>query len=242
MRVVSVSKSESYHSAAGNIVERKGCKRVPGRRAGGKRKNRFRTSSMPTAISKERKPLQSKGVVMMMEQAIPEYQITEPYPPVCAERPNRVYAGAMLDNIGGCHSEMSTVSLYFYNHLMTHAREDVAKIFHDMSITEMHHLEIFGTLARQLGENPRLWSRRGEGKVYWSPGCNHYPTALRPMLVNAISGEKAAIRKYEAQAKFIRDANVVENLRRNIADERVHVAMLSQLLRRYCAGPQQKND
>lgn len=169
-----------------------------------------------------------------MEQTMPEFQITQPYPLICAERPNRVYAGAMLDNIGGCNSEMSAVSLYFFNHLAAHRLEEVAKVFHDISMSEMRHLEIFGTLARQLGETPRLWTRRGEGKVYWSPGCNHYPTALRPMLTNAISTEKAAVRKYEAQAKFIRDANVVENLRRIIADERLHITMLTQLYRKYC--------
>lgn len=175
-----------------------------------------------------------------MEQTMPEFHINQPYPPVCAQRPNRVYAGAMLDNIGGCNSEMSTVSLYLFNHLVSYRLEDVAKVFHDISMAEMRHLEIFGALARQLGETPRLWTRRGDGKVYWSPGCNHYPTALRPMLVNAISGEKAAIRKYEAQAKFIRDDNVVENLNRIIADERLHVTMLTQLYRKHCLSEAEK--
>lgn len=168
-----------------------------------------------------------------MQQTIPEFEITQSYPSIHVERPNRVYAGAMLDNIGGCNSEMSAVSLCFFNHLAAYRLEDVAKVFHDISMTEMRHLEIFGTLARQLGETPRLWTRRGEGKVYWSPGYNHYPTALRPMLTNAISSERAAVRKYEAQAKFIRDANVVENLRRIIADERMHVTMLTQLYRKH---------
>ena len=169
-----------------------------------------------------------------MEQTMPEYQISQPYPPVCAQRPNRLYAGAMLDNIGGCNSEMSAVSLYLYNQLVSSRLEDVAETFRAIGRVEMRHLEIFGTLPRQRGEPPRLWTRRGEGKVYWSPGCNQYPTALRPMLLHAISGEKAAIRKYEAQAKCIRDENVVENLKRIIADERLHVAMLTQLYRKHC--------
>lgn len=169
-----------------------------------------------------------------MEQTMPEYQISQPYPPVCAQRPNRLYAGAMLDNIGGCNSEMSAISLCLFNQLVSSKLEDVAETFHAIGKTQMRHLEIFGTLAHQLGESPRLWTRRGEGKVYWSPGCNQYPTALRPMLLHAVSGEKAAIRKYEAQAKFIRDDNVVQNLKRIIADERLHLAMLTQLFRKYC--------
>ena len=168
-----------------------------------------------------------------MDNSKIEYHMNQPYPDICAERPNRIYAGAMLDNMAGYHSEMSAVSLYFFNSLAAYKYDDVAQAFHQISMVEMHHLEIFGILARQLGEWPRLWTRRGEGKVYWSPGYNHYPMPLRPMLMSAISGEKAAIRKYEAQARCIKDQNVVANLKRILADERLHAAILEQLFHRY---------
>ena len=51
--------------------------------------------------------------------------------------------------------------------------------------------------------------------------------------MSAISGEKAAIRKYEAQARCIKDQNVVANLKRILADERLHAAILEQLFHRY---------
>ena len=41
-----------------------------------------------------------------------------PYPPVEACRPNPGYAMAILSNIGACNSEMSAVSLYFYNSIV----------------------------------------------------------------------------------------------------------------------------
>lgn len=114
-----------------------------------------------------------------MVQTQPEsvaYQAATPYPPIKVTAKNPRYAAAMLDNMGGQISEMSAVALYFYNHLITSDCKEVADTFHHISIVEMHHLEIFGSLALLLGENPRLWSRRGRsGYVFWSPGYLRYP-------------------------------------------------------------------
>ena len=67
-----------------------------------------------------------------------------PYPPIRITKQNKSYAQAMLDNMGGRVSEMSAVSLYFYNHLITEKFPEVAELFHKISVTEMRHLEIFG--------------------------------------------------------------------------------------------------
>ena len=56
---------------------------------------------------------------------------------------------------------MSAISLYVFNHLITEYNPDVSAVFHKVSIVEMHHLEIFGNLAQQLGEEPRLWTQHG---------------------------------------------------------------------------------
>ena len=42
-----------------------------------------------------------------------------PYPPVKVDGKNPQYAAAILSNIGSCNSEMTAVSLYFYNSLST---------------------------------------------------------------------------------------------------------------------------
>ena len=42
-----------------------------------------------------------------------------PYPPVKVDGKNPQYAAAILSNIGSCNSEMTAVSLYFYNSLIT---------------------------------------------------------------------------------------------------------------------------
>ena len=85
-----------------------------------------------------------------------------PYPPVkilCCSRANGF---AMLDNMGGMNSEMTVVSQYLYSSLVLEACDlELSSIFAAINRVEMHHLQIFGQLATQLGMDPKLWTRRG---------------------------------------------------------------------------------
>ena len=151
---------------------------------------------------------------------LPKCQSNLPYPPIKPECKNPMYAHAMLSNIGSANSEMTAISLYIYNRFVTAQKDDIAQIFHKISVVEMHHLNIFGTLAVQL--NRRM--------VYWTPQYNHYPTELKPLLQNSLSGELKTIEKYKTQARRIKDANIVENLERIILDEECHVEIYKALL------------
>ncbi len=154
-----------------------------------------------------------------------------PYPPVQAESHCKDYGYAMLSNVGSDNSEMTAISLYFYNSVFLHPKYgDFAQCFHRISIVEMHHLNIFATLAYQLGLDPRLWSRKNNDMCYWTPAYNCYPRMVRAMIENAIQGEQAAIEKYTEQAETIQDANIVENLHRIILDEQHHIEVFHSML------------
>lgn len=155
------------------------------------------------------------------------------YPPVKVCRQNPAYAKMMLDNVGGLNSEMTAVSLYFYNHLVLDEYKDAAEAFKRISVVEMHHLAIFGHLSMQLGEDPRLWTQCGCRKKYWSPSYNNYPVCICPLLKNALSGELAAIRKYEAQCRCIEDKGITDCIRRIIEDEKIHVEIFEKLAQKY---------
>jgi len=158
----------------------------------------------------------------------------KPYPPVRITGQNCCYAKWMLDNIGGSHSEMSTISLYFYDNLMTNEKyADIAYIFHKISIVEMHHLSIFGQLALLLGASPRLWSYNRGRKMYWTPAYNHYSTTLEDLLITALNGERAAIEKYEKQCLLIEDPCITDTLKRIILDEKIHVELIEMMIKEY---------
>lgn len=163
------------------------------------------------------------------------YSSEQPYPPIKVNECNPFYGRLMLDNIGGSNSEISAVTLYFYNNLITSTHDDIAYIFHKISIVEMHHLEIFGKLSFQLGENPRLWTYKGRSRnlFYWTPGYNKYPMELCNLLSNSIKSEKAAVEKYTNQIEIIKNTNIIANLKRIIEDERIHINIFENLYNEY---------
>lgn len=161
------------------------------------------------------------------------YRAPEPYPPVRVEARNPRYGAAMLDNMGGNSSEMSAVSRYLYDQIVTAGMPEVAEAFQELSIVEMHHLRIFGTLAFQLGMDPRLWSVRQGRRFWWAPEYLQYPRKLGPILQYALREEQAVIRKYENQLRWIRDGCIVELLKRILQDERLHIELLGSLLDSY---------
>ena len=103
--------------------------------------------------------------------------------------------------------------------------EELAQTFHEVALVELHHLEIFGALAVQLGAEPRLWSVQRGRRVWWSPEYNQYNRMMGPLLQSAVRAEEASIRIYENQARWIGDENVRANLRRVLADERCHLEL-----------------
>lgn len=155
-----------------------------------------------------------------------------PYPKIEPESRNREYALAMLSNVGSSNSEMTAVSLYFYNHVILEpSYAAFSKCFEEISIAEMHHLEMFATLSFEMGADPRLWSNRNGKMVYWTPEYNNYPREVRNVITNSIQSEQAAIRKYKAQAANIKDKNVVSILNRIILDEERHIEIFEEMLK-----------
>lgn len=155
----------------------------------------------------------------------------KPYPPIQVERQNPRYASEILSNIGACSSEISAVSLYLYNNIiLTETNKEFAEIFHKISVVEMHHLQIFGQLARMLGADPRLWTYGTNRPCYWSPACNRYPRQLDALLQNCLRGEQDTIVKYRRQSEQIQDAYVADMLHRIILDEELHAQVFAEML------------
>lgn len=160
-----------------------------------------------------------------------EARVNLPYPPIKPMSQNPEYALAMLSNVGSRNSEMTAVSLYFYNSVILDPNyADLARCFREISIVEMHHMDMFADLAYKMGADPRLWSVQNRRKSYWTPAYNQYPREIRDVIINSIEGEKVAIQKYDYQANTIRDPNIVNILRRIIMDEERHIEIFNSML------------
>ena len=164
-----------------------------------------------------------------------KYKADEVYPPVGVCGRNERYAIAMVGNIGACNSEMSAISMYLYDSIISREiNSNLSECFRKISIVEMHHLDIFGQLAMMLGADPRLWSYTGRGPVYWSPSCISYSRELGKVLKIAIKGEQEAISTYREQCGWIKDCKVTANIERILMDEEIHLRILEQLYSELC--------
>lgn len=161
----------------------------------------------------------------------PRYRAEGPYPEVRVEGKHRQYGQAILSNVGGGESEMGSVARYLYGVFIQEGRPEVAECLEGIAVVEMHHLAIFSRLARQLGEDPRLWAPFRGRRRYWTPEYLRYPQSLDQFLRYSIDEERGAIQKYRQQALWIRDGGVTANLLRIIADEEVHIEVLTDLLK-----------
>lgn len=158
-----------------------------------------------------------------------EYKVNKPYPKVEVEAPNETYGLMILDNVGGMNSETSAICQYIYNHAIAGEDfNDLKQTFLNISMVEMHHLDIFMELSLKLEMNPRWWTCLDDQCCYWSPSYLNYPNQVSEVLQNAIDNEYQAINKYMYQASIIKDPHIVDILKRIIEDEELHIKILKQ--------------
>lgn len=159
-----------------------------------------------------------------------EYRVNKPYPEIMVERPNLNYAKILLEDYAGSISEDTAVHLYLYQHLVS---DDIwqyySKIIENISIVEMHHLEILGKLIKQLGLDPAYVSFKEDRLVPWSASYVNYTTDLAKMLDVDIMSETKAIQKYHQHYKIIDDKYIRQILLRIIEDEEVHLKIFNEL-------------
>ncbi|MGN1095659.1 MAG: manganese catalase family protein, partial [Eubacteriales bacterium] len=80
-----------------------------------------------------------------------------PYPEIRVEGENRNYARMLSMAYAGQEGELGAVLSYLYGHLVSAAQgaDMISATLECVSLTEMRHLEILGTLISMLGGDPR---------------------------------------------------------------------------------------
>lgn len=137
----------------------------------------------------------------------------------------------MLSNVGSDNSEMSAVSLYFYNSILLSPQHAAfAGAFTRSALWRCTIWTSSPPSPTRWGWTPACGASQGGRSHYWTPAYNRYPQQLPALLQNAIQGELAAIGKYRRQAETIQDANIVANLQRIIQDEEHHVRLFRSML------------
>lgn len=163
------------------------------------------------------------------------YSDPSPYPEVKVLRPNPYYAQLLMDDYAGLVSEFTAISQYIYHHIFfKDIAEELGELLENVSIIEMHHMELLGGLIKKLGGNPTISGSYSTHGNFWNGCFVYYGLQLCDRLKADIDAEYKAIHGYENHISMIDDPHVKAILKRIILDEMIHIKHFNKALNKFC--------
>lgn len=160
-------------------------------------------------------------------------KINVPYPPVKTEGKNQNYAALLTNDFAGSVSEMSAVTNYIFQSLITRNKE-IAETMKCISMVEMHHMDMLGELIVCFGSSPKIGAVSGCSIRYWNGQYLCYDEDPLSYLKVNIANENKAIETYKGRITQINDCYAKKVIERIIMDEEHHIMLFQGLLKKYC--------
>ena len=151
-----------------------------------------------------------------------------PYPRLRVEEQNASYAKLLSIPYASNGGELATVLFYTYGHFVTASCDErLSELLRCISITEMRHLEMLGSLIVMLGGSPKYWSADSRG-CFGTQNIVYHDDPQR-IIRASISMERESVEAYKKIANKITDRYVAEILHRIILDEEHHIKLFTEL-------------
>ncbi len=155
-------------------------------------------------------------------------RVDAPYPEItdATDDPNTV---AVIKNLATSRdSELNAILIYTYQSVIADkTKEDIAKIFEEISIVEMTHLDMLMHAITDFGGVPKY--EDAHGTPYATTNIN-YTMKLREMLLNNIRGEQQAIDAYNQAILRVKNESLKQLFARIIKDEELHKKAFKYIL------------
>ena len=158
-------------------------------------------------------------------QGLTVYLDSEPYPTI-DKGSDPITVRMLKEDYAGAVSEMTAVSQYIYQNILSTGNESFASAILQIGIVEMSHLDMLGDAIMALGGNPSL----GNGSIFWNGKLVNYARTLPEMLRANIEAETQAIASYERHAANTTNTSVRALLKRIIKDEQLHLRFFRETL------------
>lgn len=142
---------------------------------------------------------------------------------------------ALSPAYAGREGEMTAILQYVYQAILLGAcgEQNASETLLSIAVTEMHHLEILGTLICKLGAPPVFTSCPPYPVGYYSASCVNYVKSPAAMIQADLCGERQAVEGYRKILCKLSDERVSAVIERIIEDELVHIQALERLLCEY---------
>lgn len=134
----------------------------------------------------------------------------------------------------GREGELTAILQYVYQSIVFSelGKRDSAHLLMQIAVTEMHHLEILGSLIAKLGAPPVFTKCPPYPVGYYSASNVNYSKSPETMLSVDIAGERCAIAAYEGMCARLTNGRVKAVIERIVEDERVHLKALEAELKK----------
>jgi len=135
---------------------------------------------------------------------------------------------AILKNLMSSQkSELSAILQYFYQSSVSDKIEkDIAELFEEISIIEMHHLSLLSKAIVDFGGEPKYENASGQ---FFNCSKINYTTKLVEMLNSNIKDKEYAIFEYEQAINNVENSSLKKLFKRIILDEELHIKALTHI-------------
>lgn len=158
-----------------------------------------------------------------------KFCVDMPYPEVKVEKKDLELAKKIFNLYAGEVSEDTSTHAYILQSLLFSENEEIKNILKGIAIVEMQHLEILGSLIKELGLIP-LYLSTQNNKIKWFSGSYiGYEKNLKETLLKNICMERMAIRNYEALLNETDDSYIQHIIKRIVLDERLHIEIFEKI-------------
>ena len=158
-------------------------------------------------------------------------QVDQPYPSAEGigrdERSVRIISPAYADR----GSEMTAILQYVFQSIVLSGQglKKYSETLLSISIAEMEHLEILGSLLFEMGALPVYTSCPPRMFDFYSTRAVSYACDPVKMILDDIRGEKEAIRTYEEMICKLANERVAAIIERIVLDEKLHLKTLETM-------------
>lgn len=150
-----------------------------------------------------------------------------PYPELKNCVPNAQCVTILRNLANDRVGEFTAITQYTYQHVVSSKMsEEISKILEEISIVEMHHLELLCSAMMCFGAKPEFKDGKGQ---WFSANYANYSPRLIDMLRANIKSESQAIYDYTCAADKVNNESLRQLFLRIAEDEKCHLQTFEEL-------------
>ena len=151
----------------------------------------------------------------------------EPYPEIVGASKDLFTAGIIKNLATARVGELKAILQYNYQSIVADKiEEDIARIFQEIGIVEMMHLDMLMRAETAFGGDARYEDSQGN---IFNTGLINYSTKLKDMLDYNLASEYKAIEAYQSAINRVKNESLKELFERIIQDEKKHIFALEYI-------------